>query len=199
MNILKFAFVVLAILAIAKPSEASVASKIVREAVEFTARKFGKEVAEEGLEKLTSRMASLAAKHGDEVVSAAFRKVGPKAGRVISEAGEQADVALRLLARHGDDGVSLAMRPASLKMISRFGDDGAEALLRHGTVGEQVIGQFAEGGVKALTQLTSQNGRRLAMLANEGVLKPQLIDVVCRHGDRACEFDLKSRGIACFA
>eukprot|EP00456_Euglypha_rotunda_P031633 TRINITY_DN245_c0_g1_i3.p1 TRINITY_DN245_c0_g1~~TRINITY_DN245_c0_g1_i3.p1 ORF type:complete len:300 (-),score=54.01 TRINITY_DN245_c0_g1_i3:612-1412(-) len=85
-------------------------------------------------------------------------------------------------------------RPSSLKLISKFGDDGADALLRHGTVGEQLIGEFAEGGVKALNQVTAQNGRRLAMLAGDGVVKPQLIDVVCRHGDRACEFIWKNKG-----
>ena len=153
---------------LANPLEASVTSRVIREAVEYTSRKFGKEVAEVGVEKLSSRMAWLASKHGDDVVSAAFRKVGPKASRILTEAGEQADTAVRLLARHGDEGASLAMRPSSLNLISRFGDEGADALVRHGNVGETLIGQFAEGGVKALNQVTPQNGRRLAMLAGDG-------------------------------
>jgi hypothetical protein len=179
---------------IGQVANAGISSRVVREGVEFTARKFGKEVAEEGLEKLSTKMAGLAAKHGDEVVSVAFSKVGPRAGKLASEAGEQADVALRMLARHGDEGISLVTRPASLKMISQFGDDGAEALLRHGAVGEQLIGEFAEGGVKALNKVTAQNGRRLAMLAGDNALKPQLIDVICNHGDRACEFIWKNKG-----
>lgn len=175
-------------------AHAGLSSRVLREGVEFTARKFGKEVAEEGIEKLSKKMAGLAAKHGDEVVSAAFSKVGPRAGKLVSEAGEQADVALRMLARHGDEGIGLVTRPASLRMISQFGDDGADAILRHGAIGEQLIGEFAEGGVKALNNVTAQNGRRLAMLAGDGALKPPLIDVICSHGDRACEFIWKNKG-----
>lgn len=193
-NCRKALLLVLTVALVAQSAEAGVSSRVLREAVEFTVRKFGKEVAEEGVEKLSKKMAGLAAKHGDEVVSAAFTKIGPRAGKLVSEAGEQADVALRMLARHGDEGIALATRPSSLKLISKFGDDGADALLRHGTVGEQLIGEFAEGGVKALNQVTAQNGRRLAMLAGDGVVKPQLIDVVCRHGDRACEFIWKNKG-----
>ena len=170
------------------PAQAGLVSRGVREVVEFAAKRFGREVAEEGVERLTSRVASLAAKHGDEVVSAAIRKVGPKAGRLASEAGEHSDVALRLLTRHGDQAVGLVQRKGSLQLISRFGDDGAEALLRHGMVGEKVIGQFAEGGAKALAKVSPQNGRRLVMLADEGLMKPQLMDIVSRHGERACEF-----------
>ena len=68
-------------------SHAGVGSKVVQEAMEYTARKFGKEVAEEGVERVSSRMAGLAAKHGDELVSAAFRKAGPQAGRLALAVG----------------------------------------------------------------------------------------------------------------
>lgn len=186
--------VVLAMFALANVVEAGITSRAVREAVEFTTRKFGKEVAEEGVEKLTSRISSLAAKHGDEVVSQAFRKVGPRAAKLVGEAGEQGDVLLRMLARYGDDGAALATRPGALKLISQYGDEGAEALLRHGTVGEAVIGQFAEGGVKALAKVSPQGGRRLAMMAQEGALKPEMLDVIYRHGDKACEFLWKNKG-----
>ena len=193
MRRLKSVFALLAVFAITGSAEAGIVSGAVREAVEFAAKKFGKEVAEEGVEKLTSRVASLAAKHGDEVVTAAFRKVGPRASKLVGEAGEHGDVALRLLARHGDDGAALMMRPGALKMISRYGNDGTEALLRHGAVGEKVIEQFAEGGAKALSKVSPQSGRRLAMLADEGLMKPELMDVICRHGDKACDFLWRQR------
>jgi hypothetical protein len=187
-------FVLLATFAISNQSYADVTTKAVQEALEFTARRFGKEVAEEGIEKLGKKMTTLAAKHGDEVVTAAFKKIGPRAGQLANAAGDQADVALRVLARYGDDGVSLATKPGCLKLVSQFGDDGAAALLRHGTVGEQVIGQFAEGGVKALSNVSAQSGRRLAMMAGEDVLKPELMDVICRHGDKACDFIWRNKG-----
>ena len=42
-------------------AEAGVTSKVIQEALEFTTRKFGKEVAEEGVERVATKMSSLAA------------------------------------------------------------------------------------------------------------------------------------------
>ena len=175
-------------------SHAGVGSKVVQEAMEYTARKFGKEVAEEGVERVSSRMAGLAAKHGDELVSAAFRKAGPQAGRLASAAGTNGDVVLRTLARHGTDGAAALSRPGALNLVGRFGDDGAEALVRHGKIGEEVIESFGNTGAKALSQVSEQNGRRLAMLAKDGALKPELLDVVRKHGDSACDFIWANKG-----
>ncbi len=177
------------------PVQASVGSKVVQEALEFATRKFGKEVAEEGIEQLSKRMTTLAARHGDDLVAMAYRKVGPRAGRLVSEVGEQqADTLLQLLARHGDEAIPFATRGSALQLVGRFGDDAADALVRHGAVGEQLIGTLGESGAKALTKVSPQNGRRLAMLAGDGVLKPELMEVICRHGDRACEFVFKNKG-----
>ena len=177
-----------------RPLEAGVGSKAMQEAVEWMSRKFGQEVAAEGVERLSTRMTQLAAKHGDDLVSQAFRRVGPQAGKIAAEAGEQADVALRLLARHGDDAVRVAGQASARRLVGQYGDDAATALVRHGLVGETVIAQFAEPGAKALAQVTPQNGRRLAMLAQEGTLSSPLLDVVAKYGDRACQFVWSNKG-----
>lgn len=174
--------------------QAGVGTKVVEEGVEYMVRKFSKEVAAEGVERLSQRMASLAAKHGDDLVSAAFRKAGPQAGKLATSAGANSDVVLRTLARHGTDGAAALSRPGAMKLLSRFGDDGAEALVRHGKVGEEVIEVFGESGAKALAEVTEQNGRRLAMLAKDGALKPELLDVVRKHGDSACDFIWTNKG-----
>ncbi len=178
----------------ATPVQAGVSSKVVKEAIEWMSRKFGKEVAEEGVERLSTRVTRLAAKHGDDLVSQAFRKVGPRAGKIATEAGGQADVALRLLARHGDDALAVASKASARQLVGQFGDDAATALVRHGSVGESVVGQFAEQGAKAMAQVTAQNGRRLAMLAQDGALSPPLLDVVAKYGDRACQFIWANKG-----
>jgi hypothetical protein len=98
------------------------------------------------------------------------------------------------LARHGDEAIPLATRGSALQLVGRFGDDAADALVRHGAIGEQLIGALGESGAKALTKVSPQNGRRLAMMAGDDVLKPELVDVICRHGDRACEFVWKNKG-----
>ena len=179
---------------LAASAEAGITSKVIQEALEFTTRKFGKEVAEEGAERLVTKMSSLATRHGDDVVAMAFKKVGPKAGKIVSEAGEQGDVALRLIARHGDDALPAAAKLSSLKLISSYGDDAADAIVRHGSVGESVVEQFAESGAKALAQVTPQNGRRLAMMAGQGELTVPVLEVVAKYGDRAAEFVWKNKG-----
>jgi hypothetical protein len=176
------------------PARAGALTKGLREALEYVGKKFGREVAEEGAERVTVRLTRLAAKHGDEVVSKAFRRVGPRAGRIVEQAGDQSGVALRLLARHGDEAIPLVGRASALNVVARYGDDAAIALMKHGTVGEGLVTQFAKEGAEALAKVTPQNGRRLAMLAAEGQMKPELMQVVTRYGDQACEFIWRNKG-----
>jgi len=187
-------FACLAAMSAVNPAEAGVASRAIREAIEFAGKKFGKEVAEEGVERMAVKMTQLAAKHGDDVVVAAFKKVGPQAGRIVSEAGEHGGVALRLLAKHGDDALPIVAKATTLKAVAHYGDDAATAILKHGNVGEEIIERFAHEGAEALAKVTPQNGRRLAILAAEGQLKPELVSVVSRYGDEACDFVWRNKG-----
>ena len=57
-----------------------------------------------------------------------------------------------------------------------------------------MIGTFAQQGAAALAKVTPQSGRRLAMLAGEGTLKPELIEIVTQYGDAACEFIWRNKG-----
>jgi hypothetical protein len=180
--------VVIAALMPGAAAEAGAMTKALREAMTYVGKKFGKEVAEEGAERVSIRLTRLATKHGEELVSKAFRKVGPRAGRLVEQAGDQGGMAVRLLAKHGDAAIPLIGRSTALTTVARYGDEAATALIKHGTVGEQLVGQFAKEGVEALAKVTPQNGRRLAMLAAEGHLRPELMQVVSRYGDRACDF-----------
>ena len=47
-------------------------------------------------------------------------------------------------------------------------------------MGEQLVGQFAKEGAEALVKVTPRNGRRLAILAAEGQMKPELMQVITR-------------------
>ena len=66
-------WIVLLTLACGLSAEAGVTGKALREALEYAGRKFGKEVAEEGAERLSLRMTRLAAQHGDKGVLEARR------------------------------------------------------------------------------------------------------------------------------
>ncbi|HEY2414840.1 MAG TPA: hypothetical protein VGI40_21525 [Pirellulaceae bacterium] len=189
-----FGLVLAVCLLVTLSANAGVRSKAVQEAFEFVSKKFGKEVAEEGVERLSSRMLRLAATHGDDVVATAFKRVGPRAGKIVSEAGEHGGTALRLLAKHGDDALPLVTKGTALKAVARYGDDATTAILKHGSVGEQVIEKFAKEGAEALVKVSPQNGRRLAMMAAENQLKPELMSVITRYGDQACEFIWRNKG-----
>lgn len=188
------AVVVLLTSAPASSVQAGVASTVIQEAVEFTARKFSREVAEEGVERLAAKMSALAARHSEDVVVQAFKRVGPRAGKLVSEAGEHGDDLLRLLARHGDAAIPLATRKTSLGLVREFGEEAGEACIRHGTIAEPIIEQFGGAGAEALTNVSDRSARQLAMLAQEGTLKPEMIDVVIRYGDKACAFLWKNKG-----
>ncbi|MBY0589143.1 hypothetical protein K2X85_18365 [bacterium] len=175
-------------------AEGGVASKVINEAIEFASRKFVKEAAEEGVQTLTSKITQLAAKHGDDLVASALKKVGPRVAKITADAGEHGGVALRLLAQHGDKAVGITLKKGSLATIERFGDNAATAILKHGSVGESVIGQFGREGVEALARVTPQNGRRIAMLAGDGVMKPELLEVIVKYGDEASNFIWRNKG-----
>jgi hypothetical protein len=176
------------------PAQAGVMSKALRETFEFMGRKFGRQVLEEGAERVSVRMTRLASQHGEELVGTAFRKVGPRAGRLVEEAGDRGGLALRLLARRGEEAIPLIARPSALAKVARYGDEAAVAIIKHGTVGEQLVGQFAKEGAEALAKVTPRQGRRLAMMAAKGELKPELMQVISRYGNPACDFIWRNKG-----
>ncbi len=61
-------------------------------------------------------------------------------------------------------------------------------------MGEQLVGQFAKEGAEALVKVTPRNGRRLAMMAAEGELKPELMQVIAKYGNPACDFIWQNKG-----
>ena len=177
---------------------AGVASKAVQEAAEFVLRKGGQEAAEMGLETLARKIETLSLKYGDEALLA-VKKAGPKTFRVVDEAGENGLVALKLLARHGDDALSIAAKPARLALCARYGDDAAAALLKHGEIAAPLIESLGKPATTALAALSTRNGRRLAILADEGALQQigrsdELLAVVGKFGDRAMDFIWRNKG-----
>lgn len=174
--------------------QAGAMTRGVRELMQYVGRKFGHQVAEEGAERVSGRLLRLAGKHGEELVAKDFRRVGPRAGRLVEEAGDHGGLALRLLARHGEEAIPVIGKATALGTVARYGDQAAVALIKHGTVGERLVGQFAKEGAEALAKVTPKNGRRLAMMASEGTLRPEFMQVIARFGDRACDFIWRNKG-----
>lgn len=179
-------------------ADAQVSSQVARETAEYVLRTFGKEAADQGLDSLTRQIDNIIAKYGDDAVQA-VRKVGPRALRVVDDAGAEGLASVRLLARYGDSGLWVAGDPQRLKLFTQFGDDAAEAMIRHGAVAEPLLKSVGQPAAEALRTLSTQSGRRLAMLADQGDLArigrtPELMGVVARYGDQAMDFIWKNKG-----
>lgn len=178
---------------------ADLRSAAIREAAEYVMRKFGKEAAHETAETLAGQLEKLVAKHGDDVLGA-VRQVGPKAISAATAAGNEAGLAYRLMARHGDSAlVWIVAKPKALRLVAQLGDDAAEVLIKHPGIAEPLVEKFGVTATQALRQINPQNGRRLAMLLDDGSLtalsrSSDLLEVVGRFGDRAADFIWRNKG-----
>lgn len=183
----------------APPAGADAKSKAVQEAAEYVLKKFGKEAAGTGAEVLARRIGTLAARHGDEAVTA-VRKVGPRAFQLVEKAGPHSDQALKAMARHGEAGaVWVASRPRALSLAAKHGDEAAAALVKHAGIAEGLVDKAGAPAVRAFQSVGPQGGRRLAMLAESGELAKagraeQLLEVIGKYGDPAADFVWRHKG-----
>jgi len=163
-----------------------------KEAAEYIMRKFGKETGEQSVETLARKIEVLAIKHGDEALSAA-RKVGPRTIRIVEEAGEHGPQTIKLMARHGDEAVWVVAKKNRLAIFVKYGDDAAESMMKHGELAEPLLETMGKPAAGALNAVSKQNGRRLAMMADDGMLTnigrtDELLGVIRKHGDAAMDF-----------
>ena len=152
----------------------------------------------QGVETLTQKVSTLAAKHGDDAFDA-VKKVGPRSFRLIEEAGEHGAQSVKLMARHGDDAVWVIAKPNRLTIFAKYGDDAAEAMMKHGEIAEPLLTALGKPAAGALKSVSEQGGRRLAMMAQDGELArigrtTDLLEVIAKHGDRAMDFVWRNKG-----
>jgi hypothetical protein len=179
------------------PASADVRSEAAREIAEQVLKKFGKEAAEESAEKFAIKVETLATRHGDEALDA-VKRVGPKAVRVIEEAGANGTQAAKLLARFGDDGAWLARQRGALPLYAKYGDEAAEAMIKHPGIAEPVVAAYGKEGAEALVKLNKENAVWLSRMVNEGDLakigrQRELLGVVNKYGDSAMQFIWKHK------
>ncbi len=179
-------------------SDAQGKAVLAREAVEYAMRKFSKEVAEVGVETMTRKIETLAIKYGDDVFLA-VRKVGPRTLRIVEESGEYGLESVKLMARYGDDAVWVVAKKNRMAIFIKYGDNAAEGMMKHGEIAEPLLTSFGKPAAGALKSVSSQNCRRLAILANDGQFAkigqtPELLEVVAKYGDRAADFIWRNKG-----
>lgn len=189
---------VLALLAVATAARADVKSKAAQEAAEYVMQRFGRQAVREGTEALAGKIESYAARYGDETFLA-VRRAGPEAFALVDAAGADGGKAMSVLARHGEAGATWVLkRPKGMAQFVRLGDEAAEVLVKHPGIAEPLVERGGSAAVKALGKVTTQNGRRIAMVMEGDLGKlarsEELLDVIGKYGDRAAEFVWQNKG-----
>lgn len=174
------------------PLQAGVPGKIVAETVEFLLKPLGREAVERTASTLPRRVETLVAAHGDEAL-VALRKGGLPALEAAEQSGSQAPIVIKLFADYGEKAVWVVSKPRSLAIFVRHGDDAARALTKHGSAVVEPLENFGVPALKAAAALDSRNARRLAMLADDPLLKSSgraeaIFSVLKKGGDRAMDF-----------
>lgn len=187
------------IIAFADYSLAWAYTGVVRRAVNAAVRTAAREGAEEVGEATARQAASLVARYGDDAAKA-LKRLGPKAAKLIDEAGPAGQSAAKLLSRYGDDAAWVVRHRKALDLFTKYGDDAGEALVRHGEMVIPLIDDLGQPAARALSKLNGQNARRLVMLHRSGDLqkagphRDDVIDVIIRYGDKAMDFIWRNKG-----
>jgi len=171
---------------------------VAREAAEYVMKKFSKEVVEESVETMTRKIEIAIVKYGDDGL-AAIRNIGPRAVQLADEAGEAGAASVKLMAKYGEDSLWLVGKQSRMGIVASHGDDAARALIRQGEVAEPLIKSMGAPAARALANVSTQNGRRIAMMVDEGQIakmgsrSEELMNVIAKFGDRGMEFIWKNK------
>ncbi|MCY2973804.1 MAG: hypothetical protein NTW52_03960 [Planctomycetota bacterium] len=161
-------------------------------------KKFSKDIAEESLETITKKIEGAVVKYGDEGLEA-IRKIGPRAVQLADEAGEAGSASVKLMAKYGEDSLWLVGKQSRMGIVAAHGDDAATALIRQGEIAEPLIKSLGSPAAKALSNVSTQNGRRIAMMVDEGMISKagsraeDLMNVIAKFGDKGMEFIWKNK------
>jgi hypothetical protein len=136
-----------------------------RRVMQTLARKFGAELAEEGTELTSKRLARVLARHGDDLAPV-LENLGPRAVRLADELPEGAVAILR---RHGRAGLAVLQQHGeeAVALFSRHGDEAVKLLAAHPGVGPRLARTLGSEAVPALSRLSRPEAVRLAKMADD--------------------------------
>jgi hypothetical protein len=155
--------VVAAAAAVSSPAHASVQGKLVKEAIEYFAKKFGKELVEEGTEQTAKRLGQIAAKYGDDAV-AVLRPLGPRGVKFADEFGE---TGYRMLQKHGREGLVTLEKygDEAIQLAKTHGDEALDVLVNQPGVGRQLVVSYPKEMLPTIAGLRSDEAVRLSKIA----------------------------------
>ena len=166
-------------------AQSAAARRVARELVES----FGREA----VEAAEPRVARLVEAYGEEAVTV-LRTVGPSGVQAMERFGAPG---LRILARWGDDGIRLlgVEGESAVAAMARYGDGAVELMIRHPGVGRDLLAQF---GSQVLRRPLSTESvvalNRLAEPIRASGRSAEILGVVEKFGDRACDFLWRNKG-----
>jgi hypothetical protein len=166
-------------------AQSAAARRVARELVES----FGREA----VEAAEPRVARLIEAYGEEAVTV-LRKVGPSGVQALERFGGPG---LKILSRWGDDGLRLLAVEGEAAVVSmaKYGDQAVELMIRHPGVGRDLLAQF---GAQVLRRPLSTQSvvalNRLAEPIRNSGRSAEILAVVEKFGDRACDFLWRNKG-----
>jgi len=170
-------------------AQSTVARRVAREVVDS----FGREA----VEAAEPRVLRLVEAYGEEA-GTVLRKVGPSGVPVLERFGAPG---LRILARWGDDGVRLLALEGetATAALARYGEEGVELMIRHPGIGRDLLTHWAPGAADAAED--GEHGHAGPALRSDPQLgrSAEILSVVEKYGDRACDFLWRNKGRSSWA
>lgn len=166
-------------------AQSAAARRVAREVVES----FGREA----VEAAEPRVVRLIEAYGEEA-GTVLRKVGPPGVSALERFGAPA---MKILGRWGDDGVRLLAveGESAIAAFGRYGEEGVELMIRHPGVGRDLLAQFGAQIARAPLRTESMiTLGRLAEPIQASGRSAEILAVVEKYGDRACDFLWRNKG-----
>jgi|GEM_PF-2255341 len=164
-------------------------SKVVRETIEYTAKKFGIELSKDAGKVFAEKAAQFIAKHGDDGARL-LRHAGPE---IMELSVKHGDDIVRMCASHSDNAISFLIKNAddALPLWRQFGKEGTEMMIKHPGLGERAIKEFGSEGITLANRFSSESLNKALVLSSKAASQAEkrtLFDTIMRRGDDVIEF-----------
>jgi hypothetical protein len=166
-------------------AQSAAVRRIAREIVES----FGKEA----LERAEPRVVRLIEDYGEEAVQA-LRRAGPSGVATLERFGQ---AGARIVARFGEDGVRVLAVEGEVagSLLGRYGDEAIGFMLRHPGAGRELLERLGPQALRVpLTTESVVTLNRLSEPLRSSGRAAEILGVVERYGDRACQFLWRNKG-----
>ena len=175
--------------------EAGFGSAAIKEVAEELMILIGRKAGTEAVELIVVRVTRVSAKYGEKEVLLALKKAGSLGLEAIERAvGKDAPNVVKILSRHGSEGLVVVERESAMRLIAKYGDEAGGVIVRHGELAEKMIAAHGSDAIAAASTLTKRRDiLRLAMLADNEAIQatngfPQLLKIIAKHGQRGLTF-----------